>query len=405
MNDSAASTESPLEQFLRRFEQSVAMQALVALTLSSPVKGAEIAARQQLRPIELRGEQLLQWTLTTGTQQRHENCSFDESRRRLQSLLETSYRQAALLTTDGDWHFKRAKRRDFLRREQRQRTAAVATHDREKQYLIPQGTPVGFLVDLGVMTSSGQVKADKFRKFRQINRYLEFVNDVAIHLPQQGQVCVTDFGCGLSYLTFALHHLLHGIQKREVDILGLDRNADVINRANQTVQRLELTGLRFECTELAAYPDPLELNELADRSLHLAVSLHACDTATDATLLHAVQARANVILAVPCCQHQVAPQLNAAELSSVLGHGLFRERLGSLLTDALRATALEAAGYQAQVLEFIDLEHTPKNVLLRAVRRDVDPLGDDRCRQARREYAQLREFLGIETLATDSLLS
>jgi methyltransferase family protein len=242
---------------------------------------------------------------------------------------------------------------------------------------------VPFLVELGVMTPDGRVKQQRYAKFRQVNRFLELVGDVVDDLPG-GVLRVVDFGSGKSYLTFALHHLLTAVHEREVELVGLDLKEDVVRECEAIARRLDARGLRFEVGDIAGYSGL----DGAD----LVVSLHACDTATDAGLERAVRWQAKVILAVPCCQHELMPQLENDPLGPLLRHGVLKERFAAEVTDAARAQLLGIVGYDVQLVEFVDLEHTPKNILIRASRRD-------RPRDAASAHADYRAFadtLGIE---------
>jgi hypothetical protein len=232
------------------------------------------------------------------------------------------------------------------------------------------------------MTPQGKVRTRRYDKFRQVNRFLELVDDVLDELPA-GRLRVVDFGSGRSYLTFALHHLLTAVHGREVDIVGLDLKQDVVAECNAIADRLEGRGLRFEVGDIAGY----EGVSGAD----LVVCLHACDTATDAALDRAVRGGASVILAVPCCQHELQRQLSSTELQPLLRFGILRERFAAEVTDAVRALLLGAAGYDAQIVEFVDLEHTPKNLLIRAVRRP----SRDRARSLS-DYRTLQRALGFD---------
>ncbi len=243
---------------------------------------------------------------------------------------------------------------------------------KKKNYLLPEGTPVPFLVLLGIMNDEGKVISSKYDKFRQINRFLEFINDVLpeIKLLPGQPLKVADFGCGKSYLTFAVHYLLTEIKKIPCDIVGLDLKKDVIEYCNQIAAKLNLKGLNFRTGNIADYSE--------EKSPDLVITLHACDTATDFGLKYAVSHNAKVILSVPCCQHQINRQLSSAENSAgsqqelfepLLKWGIIREKFSSLLTDALRGEWLEQQGYKVQMLEFIDIEHTPKNILIRAVKK------------------------------------
>ncbi len=236
-------------------------------------------------------------------------------------------------------------------------------HNRAKNYILGEGTPVLFLVELGIMTAEGKVVRPRYDKFRQINRFLEFIEDVLPELPREQELSILDFGCGKSYLTFAMYYYLHERKGYSVRITGLDLKEDVIERCNALAQRFGYSGLHFLQGDIASY-------EGCDR-IDMVVTLHACDTATDYALEKAVGWGAKVILSVPCCQHELNRTLANDMLSPVLKYGLLKERMAALITDGLRAGLLEQLGYQVQVLEFIDMEHTPKNILLRAVRKDA----------------------------------
>ncbi len=243
-----------------------------------------------------------------------------------------------------------------------------------KNYIIKEGVPVPFLVVLGVMTAEGKVIASRYDKFRQINRFLEFINDV---LPwcDNTPLRIADFGCGKSYLTFAVHYFLTEIKHIPCQIEGLDLKQDVIDYCNDITARLGLEGLHFSVGDISAYN--------GDTAPDLVMTLHACDTATDFALEYAVSRGTKVILSVPCCQHQINTQLQQNRkgkikqddnaLEPLLKYGLLREKFSSLLTDALRGEWLEQQGYRVQMLEFIDEEHTPKNVLIRAVKKNAGP--------------------------------
>lgn len=237
---------------------------------------------------------------------------------------------------------------------------------KKKNYLLEEGKPVPFLVMLGVMTSEGKVISSRYDKFRQINRFLEFINDVLPNFKDEKRpLRIVDFGCGKSYLTFAVHYFLTEIKHIPCQIEGLDLKQDVIDYCNDMVKKLGLSGLIFHTGNIADYSG----KDAPD----IVITLHACDTATDFALEYAVEKQAKVILSVPCCQHQINQQLekNSCEqndLEPLLKWGIIREKFSALLTDALRGEWLESKGYKVQMLEFIDMEHTPKNLLIRAVK-------------------------------------
>lgn len=230
------------------------------------------------------------------------------------------------------------------------------SHNRKKKYILEEGIPVPFLIDLGVMTQNGSIVNAHYDKFRQINRFLEYIEDILPSLPTGRELRILDFGCGKSYLTFAIYYYLKGYPVR---ITGLDLKEDVIRHCNELAVKYGYDKLEFLCGDIAYYDGCSQVD--------MVVTLHACDTATDYALAKAVGWGAKVILSVPCCQHELNKQMKNDLLSPVLHYGILKERMAALMTDGLRAQILEANGYRTQILEFIDMAHTPKNLLIRAV--------------------------------------
>lgn len=233
------------------------------------------------------------------------------------------------------------------------------SHNRAKHYILEEGKVVPFLQDLGVMTKTGEIVRTKFDKFRQINRFLEFVEDILPQLPRDRELTILDFGCGKSYLTFAMYYYLHELNGYDIRIIGLDLKTDVIEACNQLAKKYGYRKLKFLEGNIADYTGSDEVD--------MVVTLHACDTATDFALAKAVGWKAKVILSVPCCQHELNGQMENEVLAPLFSYGLIKERMAALVTDSLRAEYLKREGYDTQILEFIDMEHTPKNILIRAV--------------------------------------
>lgn len=233
------------------------------------------------------------------------------------------------------------------------------SHNRKKKYILEEGIPVPFLIDLGVMTQNGNIVNAHYDKFRQINRFLEYIEDILPSLPTDRELRILDFGCGKSYLTFAIYYYLKVLKGYPVRITGLDLKEDVIRHCNELAVKYGYDKLEFLCGDIAYYDGCSQVD--------MVVTLHACDTATDYALAKAVGWGAKVILSVPCCQHELNKQMKNDLLSPVLHYGILKERMAALITDGLRAQILEANGYRTQILEFIDMAHTPKNLLIRAV--------------------------------------
>lgn len=233
------------------------------------------------------------------------------------------------------------------------------SHNRKKKYILEEGIPVPFLIDLGVITQNGNIVNAHYDKFRQINRFLEYIEDILPSLPTDRELRILDFGCGKSYLTFAIYYYLKVLKGYPVRITGLDLKEDVIRHCNELAVKYGYDKLEFLCGDIAYYDGCSQVD--------MVVTLHACDTATDYALAKAVGWGAKVILSVPCCQHELNKQMKNDLLSPVLHYGILKERMAALMTDGLRAQILEANGYRTQILEFIDMAHTPKNLLIRAV--------------------------------------
>lgn len=261
----------------------------------------------------------------------------------------------------------------------------VLSHNRVKNYILKEYTPVPFLIDLGVMTKEGKVVNSKYDKFKQINRFLELIEDILPSLPKGKELMIIDFGCGKSYLTFAMYYYLKEMKGYPIQIIGLDLKHDVIKKCNELSKKYKYNNLQFLHGDIASFEGV--------QTVDMVVTLHAYDTATDYALYKAVKWNANVILSVPCCQHEVNKQMNCEPLKEIFKYGLIKERTAALLTDALRANQLELQGYKAQILEFIDMEHTPKNILIRAIKgKTVDASNKIK------SYQDITKFFGIEPL-------
>jgi hypothetical protein len=387
--------------FLQQLRLSVRDGSFIHCVLSRPVgdaAGSDSEARPtkiSVRPVELKSGPHLQFTETVGAQEHHRNLDGDSACAEVESLFGTTFRHGHLYTTECDLTAKVKGGGVRLARSKPSRRKSPQTavdHNRRKQYIIPEGKPCAFLTEIGVMTAEGKVRSSKYDKFRQINRFLEFVEDILPELPADGLLRIVDFGCGKSYLTFALHWLLTERHQREVDIRGLDLKADVIRDCSSIASRLGCRGLSFEIGSIESCQPTSDV--------HMTVSLHACDTATDAALGKAVEWNSKVILAVPCCQHELSQRLVQELLPPIQRHGILRDRFASLTTDSLRALALEILGYKTQIVEFIDMDHTAKNLLIRAVRRS----SPGNTTSAIAEYQTLRASFGPDPIALEESL-
>lgn len=349
---------------LREFFLQVLNEDLIQITLSG-TRDRKRAEKVKVRPVLLKGTLSFQETLYRETKVYHANYEKEEAVEKLLEYIKTLFRQAqvaalgeeatVLVSKKGAVSLKR--RRKEAQQETGERDLA---HNRARRYILPEGEPVDFLVGLGVQTPQGQVVRSKYDKFRQINRYLEFIEDILDKLPSGRQVRIIDFGCGKSYLTFAMYYYLHRVQRRDIRVTGLDLKADVIARCSALAAELGYEGLDFQVGDIGSWQE--------EGGVDMVVSLHACDRATDYALEKAVKWGAAVVMAVPCCQHELNGQIHCDTLQPLLKYGLLKERMAALVTDALRAEMLEQRGYDTQIVEFIDMEHTPKNLMIRAVK-------------------------------------
>lgn len=403
-----------LEYFLNRH--------LKQMILSNPVQKEEIL-KVKIRPIVLHGEIMFQAEEFIGKQAFHKNLNKEEAIAYIAERLNENFRQAELISALGTGMVLVSKKGAMTVKMKKTAVAGgglpagisgscnsetsgspqsesavlpgksvsgqmkilpdpvVLSHNRQKRYVLQEGIPVPFLIDLGVMTAEGKVVRTRYDKFRQINRFLEFIEDILPKLDKSRETVIIDFGCGKSYLTFAMYYYLHVLKGYPIRVIGLDLKQDVINRCNQLAERYAYDKLKFYHGDIATY-------EGVDH-VDMVVTLHACDTATDYALEKAVRWGANVILSVPCCQHELNKQMKNVLMKPVLQYGLIRERMAALYTDALRAEILENQGYRTQILEFIDMEHTPKNILIRAVK-------EGRCKDNRKEIEEIKSFLHVE---------
>lgn len=358
---------------------------LLQATLSNP-RSREEARKIQIRPVERKGEILFQASIYKDNKVFHKNMERALAVSRAAEWMR-EYRQLEVSAAYGHAHVLISKKGQVTIKEKKGTVCVKQgdlSHNRKKRYLLDTERPIEFLVDLGVQTPEGKIVNARYDKFRQINRFLEFIEDILPKLPKEREVNILDFGCGKSYLTFAMYYYLKIQKGYQVRITGLDLKEDVIEKCGSLAKQYGYEGLHFAVGDIQGYQ--------AKGPVDMVVTLHACDTATDYALDQAIRWGAKVILSVPCCQHELNGQIQNEMLAPVLKYGLLKERLAALITDGLRAEILESKGYDVQVMEFIDMEHTPKNILIRAVKGQKE--------QKPENYRRLAEFLHVNpTLA------
>lgn len=361
----------------------------------------ELVDKIKIRPILLKGELLYQVSEFRKDKVFHNNYEKKELLLKLPSWFEGLFKQAEIKTKQGQVIILVSKKGKATIKYKRPETDIKCEikddinhlasekqddflHNKKKNYVLEEGTPLPFLIDLGVMTKEGSIIKAKMDKFKQINRFLEFIDDILPYLDKAKELTILDFGCGKSYLTFAMYYFLNIKKGYRINVIGLDLKSDVIANCNKLSLKYGYEKLHFLEGDIASYT--------GSQSVDMVVTLHACDMATDYALYKAVSWGAKVILSVPCCQHELNGQINNDVLKHVLKHGIIKERISALLTDALRAEILETKGYRVQLLEFIDIEHTPKNILIRAVKRKASDTGAEVIKDSLEECMN---FLGV----------
>ena len=368
----------------------------------SNMKGDYEYTKIIIKPLIIKNNFVYQFEQFKNNKAYHSNLTVEESIQKLSTIIENFY-QYVVFTTEADIQIIRGKKDFNMKSTCNQKEICSLEHNKVKKYILEEGTPIPFLIRLGIMGEDGKVFKKSYDKFRQINKYLEFIDETIKELKNKKyidtHIKAVDFGCGKSYLTFALHYYLKNIQNMTFEVIGLDLKKDVIEHCNQIAKDLNMENIEFLTGDIK------DFNKL--KNVDLIFSLHACNNATDYSLLKGLELDAKAILAVPCCQHEFNQKMSQNKKSEFFAfenpigkHGILLEKFASLATDALRAQVLELCGYKTQVMEFIDMEHTPKNILIRGIKENPNK---NTLEKKLQEYEVYKKFLGIEPLL-DTLL-
>lgn len=355
-------------------------------------KSEDKAVKVRIRPVILKNEIEYQVSEFVGRKVLHSNHSAADVKKKIIDYMTEDFKQAQINMTDAAATILSSKSKTLTCKYKKAGQLKVQrdlSHNRTKKYIIQEGKPVAFMIDLGVMGQDGKIIRTRYDKFRQINRFLEYIEDILPKLDKERELTIIDFGCGKSYLTFAMYYYLKELKGYNIRIIGLDLKADVIEHCNELRTRYGYDKLDFYVGDIATYKDVDKVD--------MVVTLHACDIATDYALAKAVKWGAEVILSVPCCQHEANRTIKSDILSPVMEYGILKERMAAIVTDAARAKLLTANGYDTQILEFIDMEHTPKNLLIRAVKGGKEDIS------AREKTKDMLEALNLE-LTIDKLI-
>ena len=355
-------------------------------------KSEDKVVKVRIRPVILKNEIEYQVSEFVGRKVLHSNHGAADVKKKIIDYMTEDFKQAQINMTDAAATILSSKSKTLTCKYKKAGQLKVQrdlSHNRTKKYIIQEGKPVAFMIDLGVMGQDGKIIRTRYDKFRQINRFLEYIEDILPKLDKERELTIIDFGCGKSYLTFAMYYYLKELKGYNIRIIGLDLKADVIEHCNELRTRYGYDKLDFYVGDIATYKDVDKVD--------MVVTLHACDTATDYALAKAVKWGAEVILSVPCCQHEANRTIKSDILSPVMDYGILKERMAAIVTDAARAKLLTANGYDTQILEFIDMEHTPKNLLIRAVKSSKEDIS------AREKTKDMLEALNLE-LTIDKLI-
>lgn len=313
----------------------------------------------------------------------HQNIEINMLNEKLIEYLSFDYKQASAWSKDSTYDLKISKKgKIFLGKKSNNNTKLInLKHNKQKNYILKEGMIIEPLIDLGIFTKDGKVINSMYDKYKQINRFIEIIDD-EIKKKDYKELTVIDFGCGKSYLTFVLYYYFTKIKNINVKMVGLDLKDDVINKCNKIAERYGYEGLIFERGDINGY-------KYSD-NVDMVITLHACDTATDYALYNAIKWNAQMIFSVPCCQHELNKQIHSENLSIINRYGIIQERMSALMTDAIRGNLLEYMGYKTQIMEFIDMVHSPKNILIRATKANIS--NDTKKKSIKEAEELIKEF-------------
>ncbi len=351
---------------IRELSQRIINNEVIIFATFSGIRNKSLKTfnKATIKKVMIKNELKYQFEYIYDKNVEHKNLNKIDSINEIDNLLKTYFKQALINTLESDYHILVSKSGVAkINKKAATKKFEEISHNRKKNYILNEGEVTSFLVELGIMTAAGKVINSKYDKFKQINRYLELVSDCIPYLDKNKTIRIIDFGCGKAYLTFALYDFLVLKMGYNVEIVGLDLKENVIKFCSNLAKKLNYDDLRFVQGDIKGF------NEF--ENVDMVISLHACNTATDDALATAVNWGAKVILAVPCCQHELLKKIKNKKMVPLLKYGIIKEKISSLLTDSLRANVLEIMGYRTQVLEFIDMEHTPKNIMIRAFFEDI----------------------------------
>lgn len=364
-----------------------AVKELIGLFPIKIIISNDVTKTQEIKKIQIeKKEKYYQIAEFTEKQVFHKNVDEKELERVCVTKLNENFLQLNAWAVSSEAQIKLTRKRkvffDVKKADNKKMAEEVKTNNRKKNYILAEGSVIEPLVDMGIFTKEGKIVNSMYDKYKQINRFIEIIDDelkkkIITHLN------IIDFGCGKSYLTFIVYYYLTAIKKIKVNMIGLDLKEDVIKKCNKAAEKYGYKNLSFELGDINGYNAPFKVD--------MVITLHACDMATDFALYNAINWGANYIFSVPCCQHELNSQIKSEKFSLMTRYGIIKERFSALVTDAIRGNLLEYMGYNVNLLEFVDLSHTPKNILIRAVKnpnkaKEVKEKAMDEVRKMMEEY-------------------
>ena len=353
-----------MEELVKAIKEITAEEVIKVVISNKLNKDVEYNKINIALKVNNKGKKYYQVEKFTDKQVFHENIEVNDLEKVLNKLVNNNYKQLSAWSSDITFDLKISKKgKVFLgKKKSNNKNLVNKSHNKEKNYILKEGMIIEPLIDLGVFTKEGKVINSKYDKYKQINRFIEIIDD-EIKKNNYKELTILDFGCGKSYLTFVLYYYFVEIKNIKVKMIGLDLKADVIKKCNEIAKRYKYDNLHFELGDINGYK--------YENNVDMVITLHACDTATDYALYNAIKWNAKMIFSVPCCQHEFNAQMKPESLSILSKYGIIQERVSALMTDAVRGNLLEASGYKTQLLEFIDIAHSPKNILIRASKSNI----------------------------------
>ncbi|MBN1467290.1 MAG: SAM-dependent methyltransferase [Fusobacteriaceae bacterium] len=367
-------------EYIEILKENLMKNQFIEIVISGKLNSEVVFNKVGVKPFLKDNKLNLQFSYIYDKKTMHENIEVEDLYKKLNKEF-SNFKQMIIFTVENDYQILRNKKGIKIIKQKPTKKINSLEHNRKKNYIIEENKPCKFLEILGVMNENGKVYKDKYDKFRQINKYLEFIRDIKDEITRKEKIRIVDFGSGKAYLTFSLYYYIVEILGVEAEITGIDLKEDVVKFCNETAKKLSYKKLSFLCGDIKTF-DNFE-------GIDMIVTLHACDIATDMAIAHGIKWKSRIIMVVPCCQHEIFGQIKNESMSPLLKHGILKERLSSLVTDSVRGNILEILGYSVQFVEFIDMEHTPKNIMIRAI------YNGKRNEKALREFQIFKEFWNI----------